>query len=237
MTVLNKLKVAVFSTGDELTLPGQPLEPGDIYESNSQVLIAMLARMGFDVLPMGIIPDTFADIEHALLQANENADAVISSGGVSVGDADHVKTVLEKLGQVGFWRIAMKPGKPFAFGQLTNSLFFGLPGNPVSAAVTFDQLVKPTLLAMAGTSETKRLPLTAITTTEIRKATGRMDFQRAIAQVNQAGVLQVTPLPAQGSGILSSISNANCYIILPAISTGHQAGASVTIELFDEVIG
>lgn len=235
--VLNKLKVAVFSTGDELTEPGQPLEPGAIYESNSQVLIAMLERMGFDVLAMGIIPDTLADIEQALIQADQNADAVISSGGVSVGDADHVKTVLEKLGQVDFWRIAMKPGKPFAFGQLANSLFFGLPGNPVSAAVTFDQLAKPALLAMAGAKETKPLRLTAIATKAIRKAPGRMDFQRAIAEVTPQGLLQVTPLPAQGSGILSSISKANCYLILSAENNGHPAGASVTIELFDEVIG
>lgn len=235
--VLRKLKVAVFSTGDELKLPGQSLNKGDIYESNSQVLVAMLRRLDVDVIPMGIIPDDLTAIEGAFTQADLQADAVISSGGVSVGEADYTKAVLDKLGNVDFWKVSMKPGKPFAFGQLANSVFFGLPGNPVSAAVTFQQLALPALIAMSGTDveDNKRIP--AIATEQIRKRPGRMDFQRGIASINNNGQLVVTPLSAQGSGILSSISKANCYIILAPENAGHFAGETVSIELFDNIIG
>lgn len=235
--VLRKLKVAVFSTGDELKLPGQPLANGDIYESNSQVLVSMLNRLGVDVISMGIIPDEIAAIEQAFNKANELADAVISSGGVSVGEADYTKAVLDKLGKVDFWKVAMKPGKPFAFGHLSNSVFFGLPGNPVSAAVTFHQLALPTLKVMSGTTEKSRPYISVPTTAKIRKRPGRMDFQRGIAKVNELGQMQVTPLSAQGSGILSSISKANCYIILDRDNAGHEAGEQVSIELFDHIIG
>jgi len=235
--VLRKLKVAVFSTGDELKLPGQPLTQGDIYESNSQVLVAMLTRLGVDVIPMGIIPDTFEAIKQAFTQADEQADAVISSGGVSVGEADYTKDVLDELGQVDFWKVAMKPGKPFAFGQLPNSFFFGLPGNPVSATVTFHQLAKPALMTMAGSAVNEAPKLQAIVTDKIKKKPGRMDFQRGIAAINEQGQLYVTPLSAQGSGILSSISRANCYIVLAQDNAGHQAGDTVSVELFDHVIG
>lgn len=235
--VLRKLKVAVFSTGDELKLPGQPLANGDIYESNSQVLVSMLNRLGVEVIAMGIIPDERAAIEQAFNKANELADAVISSGGVSVGEADYTKTVLDKLGKVDFWKVAMKPGKPFAFGHLSNSVFFGLPGNPVSAAVTFHQLALPTLKAMSGTTEEKRPYISVPTTAKIKKRPGRMDFQRGITNVNELGQMQVTPLSAQGSGILSSISKANCYIILDRNNAGHEAGELVSIELFDHIIG
>ena len=235
--VYRKLKVAVFSTGDELKLPGQPLSTGDIYESNSQVLVAMLNRMGVEVIPMGIIPDSLEAITEAFTKADLSADAVISSGGVSVGEADYTKEVLDNLGQVDFWKVAMKPGKPFAYGKLPNSVFFGLPGNPVSATVTFHQLALPALAAMSGSPAVQTKKVIAVVTDKVKKKPGRMDFQRGVATLNEQGQMQVTPLSAQGSGILSSISKANCYIILEQDNAGHSAGDSVTIELFDHIIG
>ena len=235
--VFRKLKIALLSTGNELKHPSQTLSEGDIYESNSHVLNAMIKRMGFDVLPLGIIPDSPEQIEQAFNTANKEADVVISTGGVSVGEADYTKEVLEQLGQVDFWKVAIKPGKPFAFGHLSESTFFGLPGNPVSAAVTFHQLTKPTLLMLSGAKPSVPLILSATLTQKIRKKAGRMDFQRGIASINEQGQLQVTPLSAQGSGILSSISKANCYIILAAENTGLEVGELAQIELFDDVIG
>jgi molybdopterin molybdotransferase len=234
--VFRKLKVAVLSTGDELKMPGQPLQEGDIYESNSQILIAMLQRLNMSVIPLGIIKDDKTAITNAFIKANREADVVISSGGVSVGDADYTKEVLSEIGTVDFWKVAIKPGKPFAFGKLDNSVFFGLPGNPVSAAVTFHQLAVPALRYMAGANATANTQLNATTTSKINKKAGRMDFQRGVMSVSEQGNLQVTPLPAQGSGILSSISRANCYIILAQENQGHQAGDIVTIELFDSII-
>lgn len=235
--VFKKLTVAVFSTGDELKLPGQILTEGDIYESNSQVLTAMLQRMNIDVIPMGIIPDDKDAIAKAFIHANNIADAVISSGGVSVGDADYTKEVLDELGHIDFWKVAMKPGKPFAFGRLSKSVFFGLPGNPVSATVTFHQLVKPALQIMSGMKATNKQLLTAKSTQAIRKKPGRMDFQRGTTSVDENGLLLVTPLSNQGSGILSSISRANCYIVLSQECNGIKIGEQVNIELFDDIVG
>lgn len=234
--VYRKLKVAVFSTGDELKSPGQTLSTGDIYESNRYVLIAMLERMNLEVIDMGIISDDKALITQAFIDADKNADAVISSGGVSVGDADYTKEVLDELGDIGFWKVAMKPGKPFAFGQLPNSIFFGLPGNPVSATVTFHQLAAPALMQMSGSSAPTALSVAAITTDRIRKRPGRMDFQRGIAELNAQGQLTVTPLGNQGSGILSSLSKANCYIVLAQENGGYNQGESVEIQLFDQLL-
>ena len=235
--VIRKLKVAIFSTGDELKMPGQTLLPGDIYESNSQVVIGLLNRMGFEVLDLGIIPDDYAQIKHAFLTADQQADAVISSGGVSVGDADYTKDCLDELGNIGFWKVAMKPGKPFAFGKLPNSVFFGLPGNPVSATVTFHKLALPALLKMSAAPAQPALTLTAKVTQTLKKKPGRMDFQRGTVVNNEAGELLVTPAPSQGSGILSSLSNANCYIVLGQDSGDVPAGGDVVVELFDHLLG
>jgi len=235
--VLRKVKVAVFSTGDELKRPGQVINPGDIYESNSQVIIAMLKRMALEVIDLGIIADNKQAIKHAFLSANEQADAVISSGGVSVGDADYTKEVLEELGDINFWKVAMKPGKPFAFGQLPSSFFFGLPGNPVSATVTLHQLAKPAIEVLSGIKPKAAIKLNAITQAKINKRPGRMDFQRGYLTITEQGDIHVVPLTAQGSGILSSLSNANCYIILSQDSVGYNAGEQVQVEMFDSVIG
>ncbi|TLU62003.1 molybdopterin molybdotransferase MoeA [Thalassotalea litorea] len=237
VSVYRKPKVAVFSTGDELKSPGDTLNDGDIYESNRHAIIAMLKRVNVDIIDFGIIADDMVKIRDAFNQANEMADAVISSGGVSVGDADYTKDVLDELGHIEFWKVAMKPGKPFAFGQLPNSVFFGLPGNPVSATVTFHQLVVPALTKMSGAKPVKTLTLKAITKMAIKKRPGRMDFQRGFAAVDDDGSLVVTPLSHQGSGVLSSMSKANCYIVLGQQHPGCEQGAQVDVQLFDHVLG
>ncbi|GHE91724.1 molybdopterin molybdotransferase MoeA [Thalassotalea profundi] len=235
--VFRKPVIAVFSTGDELKSASDTLSLGDIYESNRHVLIAMLKRLHVEVLDLGIIADDKTKIREAFTIANTKADAVVSSGGVSVGDADYTKEVLNELGSISFWKIAMKPGKPFAFGKLANSIFFGLPGNPVSASVTFHQLAIPAIQKMSGQSLKKPIKLIAKTTDIIKKHPGRMDFQRGTAFTAENNTLNVTPLSHQGSGVLSSMSRANCYIILPQQHQGCNAGEYVEIELFDHIIG
>ncbi len=234
--VYRKLNVALIATGDELKLPGQALTEGDIYESNSFVLAAMLEKLNVNVIDFGVIEDDFEAIKAAFEQADQQADAVISSGGVSVGDADYTKTVLDELGEIGFWKLAMKPGKPFAFGKLSNSIFFGLPGNPVSALVTFHQLALHALTKLQHALPIIRTHLQVKTTTDLRKAPGRLDFQRGVLSINEQGENVVTSTGSQGSGILSSLSKANCYIVLPSEQGKVSAGEKVTVQLFDQYI-
>ncbi|MFD2164909.1 gephyrin-like molybdotransferase Glp [Thalassotalea euphylliae] len=236
VTVQRALKVALIATGDELKSPGQELTDGDIYESNRYFLKALLEQFGADVLDFGIIPDVPEQIEQAFQDANEQADVLITSGGVSVGEADFTKDVLEKLGDIGFWKIAMKPGKPFAFGRLSKAMFFGLPGNPVSALVTFYQLVLPNLYAMLGTSMPPRVKLNAIAGDILRKSPGRTDFQRGVYGIDESGQLVVKSTGAQGSGILTSIAKANCFVILEKERGRVEVGEQVTIELFDQYL-
>ena len=234
--VYRKLKVALIATGDELKLPGQVLNSGDIYESNSFVLRAMLEKLHIEVIEFGIIEDDYNAIKAAFVSADKQADAVISSGGVSVGDADYTKTVLDDLGEIGFWKIAMKPGKPFAFGKLPNSVFFGLPGNPVSALVTFHQLALVALTKMQNAQALKRTHLTVKCVSDLRKSPGRLDFQRGVLSVNEQGENVVESTGSQGSGILSSLASANCFIVLPAEQGKVNAGERVTVQLFDQFI-
>ncbi len=234
--VFRKLKVALIATGDELKLPGQALESGDIYESNSFVLAAMLNKLHVEVINFGIIGDDLAAITAAFVSADEQADAVISSGGVSVGDADYTKTVLDDLGEIAFWKIAMKPGKPFAFGKLKNSVFFGLPGNPVSALVTFHQLALVALIKMQNAQALKRTHIKVKCSTALKKSPGRMDFQRGILSVNEQGETVVASTGSQGSGILSSLAKANCFIILASEQGKLAAGEMVEVQLFDEFL-
>jgi len=234
--VFRKLKVALIATGDELKLPGQALESGDIHESNSFVLAAMLNKLHVEVINFGIIEDDLAAITAAFVSADEQADAVISSGGVSVGDADYTKTVLDDLGEIAFWKIAMKPGKPFAFGKLKNSVFFGLPGNPVSALVTFHQLALVALTKMQNAQALKRTHIKVKCCTALKKSPGRMDFQRGILSVNEHGETVVASTGSQGSGILSSLAKANCFIILASEQGKLAAGEMVEVQLFDEFL-
>lgn len=236
VNVYRKVKVALIATGDELKLPGQALNSGDIYESNSFVLRGMLDKLHIDVIDFGVIEDDFDSIKAAFISADNQADAVISSGGVSVGDADYTKTVLDDLGEIGFWKIAMKPGKPFAFGKLSNSVFFGLPGNPVSALVTFHQLAIVALTKMQNSEALKRTNLQVKCVSDLNKSTGRLDFQRGVLSVNEQGENVVESTGSQGSGILSSLARANCFIVLPVEQGKVKAGEMVTVQLFDQYI-
>jgi len=234
--VIRQLKVALISTGDELKKPGKSLTEGDIYESNSYFLRGLLTKLNIDVIDFGIIEDDRNAIEKAFKEADKLADAVISSGGVSVGDADYTKTVLEDLGNISFWKIAMKPGKPFAFGKLPQSVFFGLPGNPVSALVTAHQLALPALIKMQNAQPYKRITIKAKAANDLKKSPGRLDFQRGILAVNDQGETVVHSTGSQGSGILSSVGKANCYIVLSACQGKVKRGEMVTVELFDQYL-
>lgn len=231
LQVYKRLKVAVFSTGDELVLPGQTCQPHQLYDSNRYVLHAMLEQLGFEVINLGLIPDDPAHIAATFEQAATQAHAIICSGGVSVGDADYTKQVIDELGQVGFWKVAMKPGKPFAFGTLKDRYFFGLPGNPVSATVTFMQLAQPALEHLSGQLVTQYQPTLfhAIAAEPLKKRPGRADFQRGIVRYEQ-GENRVYSTGQQGSGMLSSLVEANCLIHLTAEQGSVQTGDSVLIE-------
>jgi molybdopterin molybdotransferase len=234
--VIRRLTVALISTGDELKPPGTELLEGNIYESNSFALAGILEKMNVKVLNFGVIADDEQLIKEAFEQADQQADAIISSGGVSVGDADFTKMVLEQLGDISFWKIAMKPGKPFAFGQLPNSVFFGLPGNPVSAMVTAHVLAIPALLKMQSCNNKDAVTLMVKTKTPLKKAPGRVDFQRGVLSTDEAGDMLVQSTGSQGSGILTSLATANCYIVLPSQQGKVEAGELVKVQLFDHYI-
>lgn len=234
-TVKRRLKVAVLSTGDELTPPGEPLKDGHIYDSNRYGLIAILQRLNVEILDLGLIPDQPDAIRAGLERAGSEADAVVSSGGVSVGDADYVKDILGELGEIGFWKVAIKPGKPFAFGHLGNAVFFGLPGNPVSSMVTLHQLALPILRTMAGEAPEPPLALTAKAASGYKKRPGRQDFQRATLRCID-GENQIDSNGAQGSGVLTSFLGANAYAVLEAERGKVEEGESVTVIPFDRFI-
>ena len=230
--VKRRLRVAFFSTGDELKSLGEPLEKGQIYDSNRYTLHGMLARLGVDILDMGVIRDDRDAVRQAFVDAAAQADVVFTTGGVSVGEADFVKQTLDELGQVDFWRIAMKPGKPLAFGKVGNAVFFGLPGNPVSVMATFYQFAQPALQKMMGMTETQPLTLHLPSAVDLKKAPGRLEYQRGILQPDATGNLQVTSTGRQGSHVLSSMSRSNCFIILPAECAGVKAGDLVEVQPF-----
>ncbi|MBZ6074287.1 molybdopterin molybdotransferase MoeA [Aeromonas schubertii] len=233
--VLRPLKVALLSTGDELKPVGTPLAHGEIYDSNRYGVRAMLERLQVEILDLGIIPDDPEQLRAAFLRARREADALITSGGVSVGEADYTKQLLEELGKIGFWKLAIKPGKPFAFGRLEQTWFFGLPGNPVSAMVTFDQLVRPALARLAGETVRPPLRLTATAAEGLKKAPGRLDFQRGILESTPTGLV-VRSTGSQDSGVFSSLSRANCYIVLERERGQVAAGESVTVEPFGSLL-
>ena len=230
--VVRRLRVAFFSTGDELRSIGETLSDGAIYDSNRYTLYGMLERMGADIIDMGVIKDDRDALEEAFSIAAANADVLITSGGVSVGEADYIKEILAKLGQVDFWKVAIKPGRPLAFGQVGNAVFFGLPGNPVSVMVTFYEFVQPALRKMIGEDGAGILSLRARCDSRLKKRPGRVEYQRGILQKDQDGNLVVVKTGAQGSGILRSMSQANCFIILPIDSSGVEPGDFVDIQPF-----
>ncbi|MDA5316914.1 bifunctional molybdopterin-guanine dinucleotide biosynthesis adaptor protein MobB/molybdopterin molybdotransferase MoeA [Vibrio cholerae] len=223
------LKVAIFSTGDEVQAPGGDIEPNSIFDSNRFTLTGLLKQLGCQVIDLGIIEDDEAKMMQVLEQAAKEADVVITSGGVSVGDADFIKSALEKLGQIDFWRINMRPGRPLAFGQIAGKPFFGLPGNPVAVMVSFINFVEPALRKMQGEQGWQPLKVNAIALEDLRSRQGRTEFSRGVYAFNAQGQLTVRTTGKQGSGILRSMSEANCLIeIAPAIDTV-KVGESVTI--------
>ncbi|HHF2881727.1 TPA: bifunctional molybdopterin-guanine dinucleotide biosynthesis adaptor protein MobB/molybdopterin molybdotransferase MoeA [Vibrio diabolicus] len=227
--VFRKLKVAVFSTGDEVQAPGTEQKANSIYDSNRFTIMGMLEKLGCEILDFGILEDNEQLMIEALENASAQADVVVTSGGVSVGDADYIKLALDKLGQIDFWRINMRPGRPLAFGQINNKPFFGLPGNPVAVMVSFINFVEPALRKMQGEQGWKPLKVNAIATENLRSRQGRTEFSRGIYELDDTGRLTVRTTGKQGSGILRSMSEANCLIeISPAIDTV-KAGESVTI--------
>lgn len=235
--VVRKLKVAVFSTGDELQPVGQPLQAGQIYDTNRFAVRLMLEQLGCETLDLGIIRDDQNALRAAFEQADRQADVVISSGGVSVGEADYTKQMLDELGEVGFWKLAIKPGKPFAFGKLKQAWFCGLPGNPVSAALTFYQLVQPLLAKLAGHSDWHLPPrLQARALTPLKKAPGRLDFQRGVFSSNARGELEVSTTGHQGSHVFSSFSQGNCFIVLERERGSVAVGEKVDIEPFNALL-
>jgi len=234
--VIRRLRVAFFSTGDELRGVGEVLGDGQIYDSNRYTLHSMLIRFGAEPLDMGVIPDNREAIRAALLQASAQSDVLITSGGVSVGEADYVKECLNELGEVNFWKIAMKPGRPLAFGKIRQCHFFGLPGNPVSAMVTFYQFVLPALKKLCGQFHEPAPLFEARVTTPLKKSPGRVEFQRGIMETDKNGQLIVRSSGEQGSGILSSMSKANCFIILPMDCGNIEANSLVKIQPFAGLI-
>lgn len=230
--IKRKLRVAFFSTGDELRAIGEQLDEGSVYDSNRYTLFGMLTRLGCDLLDMGVIRDKREDVEEAFLAAAEIADVIITSGGVSVGEADFVKETIEKLGKVEFWKVAMKPGRPLAFGRVKNACFFGLPGNPVSVMVTFYQFVQPALRKLMGENQTDVMTMKVPSVSKLKKRPGRLEYQRGIMERNEQGELVVRKTGAQGSGILSSMSQANCFIILSIESSTVEPGSLVDVQPF-----
>lgn len=238
--VFHKVKVAVLSTGDELVSVGEKLGEGQIYDTNRFTVRLMLEKLGCEILDFGTLPDNPETFEKAFIEAQNRADILITSGGVSVGEADFTKDVLEKLGKISFWKIAMKPGKPFAFGKLENAWFFGLPGNPVSALVTFYQLVQPALLKLLGYDNEKIAnfspKLTAYAAVPMKKAVGRQDFQRGFFYADENGQLAVKTIGTQGSHIFSAFNESNCFIVLEQERGNIEVGEKVVIQPFNGLL-
>ena len=239
VSVRRKLKVAFFSTGDELVSVGKKLKAGEVYDSNRYTLWGMLERLGCDMIDLGVVRDDPKKLEAAFRKAAAGADAVVTSGGVSVGEADFTKQMMAKLGEVAFWKIAMRPGRPMAFGRIRgrgkSAYLFGLPGNPVAVMVTFYHFVRGALLHMAGRSDTELPLLRAKSQTAMRKKPGRTEYQRGILELKD-GEWTVRLTGAQGSGILRSMSEANCFVVLGHEQGSVAAGDYVEVMLMDGLV-
>ncbi|WP_019277665.1 molybdopterin molybdotransferase MoeA [Vibrio coralliilyticus] len=236
VTVVRKPRVAFFSTGDELKPLGEPLEAGQIYDSNRYGIKPLIENFGCEPVDLGIIPDCPEELKATFEKAQTLADVVVTSGGVSVGEADYTKDILEELGQIGFWKLAIKPGKPFAFGKLSTAWFCGLPGNPVSAVLTMYVLVQPMLAKLAGHAEWKAPEsIPATTRTAFKKAPGRTDYQRGVYTIED-GKFVVETTGNQSSGAFRSMSLANCFVVLERERGRVEVGETVNIQLFNSTL-
>jgi len=234
VAVRRRPRVAFFSTGDELCSVGTALKEGEVYDSNRYTLYGMLARLGADLIDMGVVRDDPAALERAFAQAAAVADAIVTSGGVSVGEADFTRELLGKLGEVLFWKIAMRPGRPMAFGRIGGAYFFGLPGNPVAVMVTFYEFVRDALLALSGRTDDFALPVVRVPCAcALRKKPGRTEYQRGIVARDGDGHWTVRVTGGQGSGVLRSMSEANCFIVLEHERGDVQPGDLVSVQLMD----
>ncbi len=242
LPVLRRLRVAYFSTGDEILSLGQPPREGAVYDSNRYTVFGLLTRLGCEVQDMGVVRDEPAALEAAFRAAATQADAIITSGGVSVGEADYTKAMMKQLGDVAFWRIAMRPGRPMAVGRIggesapSGAILFGLPGNPVAVMVTFLAFVRPALLRMMGCSAAPQPLLRARSTQAIRKKPGRTEYQRGIVRTLPDGSLCVATTGNQGSGVLSSMVQANGLIVLDHDQGNVAAGDEVSVMMFEGAI-
>ena len=236
VSVYRKVRVALFSTGDELRSLGTPLEGGEVYDSNRYTMWGVLTRLGCEIIDMGVVPDNPQALEAALKSASENADIILTSGGVSVGEADFIREMMARLGEVLFWKIAMKPGRPMAFGKIGNAWLFGLPGNPVAVMITFYQFVRQAILKLAGQSPVLPVMTFSVpTTVALKKNAGRTEFLRAKLTSGPNG-LEVSPAGAQGSGVLRSMSEANCLVILEHERGNIAAGEIVQVQPMDGLV-
>ena len=235
--IRRRVRVALLSTGDELRPTGMELDDGAVYDSNRATLAAMMERLGCDVMDMGIVADDPAELEATLKTAAENADAIITSGGVSVGVADYTKQVMANMGDVAFWSIRMRPGRPMAFGKIRSgnrsAILFGLPGNPVAVMVSFYFFVRDALLHMMGATHSPLVYVKAQAASNLSKRAGRTEFQRGVVTENADGGLTVRTTGEQGSGILRSMVEANCIIVLPEEREQVRAGEQVDIVLLE----
>ncbi len=236
IAVKRKVNIAFFSTGDELTSIGQTLKPGQIYDSNRYALHGLLKDESFAVADLGVIADNRQQLEKTLLSAAKTYDAIITTGGASVGDADYIEEILAQCGKVDFWKIAMKPGKPLAFGKIDDCFFFGLPGNPVSVVATFQKIVRPALQHLSGAPVTTDIQLKALSQTDLKKIPGRKEYQRGILSQLENGEFIVEAAGLQDSHHLSALSKANCYIVLDADCNGIKTGDQVIVEPFDHLL-
>lgn len=249
LSVRRKLRVAILSSGNELRSLNQALDSGSVYDSNRYSLIGLLTRLNLEIIDCGIVQDDPIALKEAFSAATLKADVLISSGGVSAGEADFTKQVLQELGDIGFWQIAMRPGRPMAFGLLkpilnspnpqetqSSTLFFGLPGNPVAVMVTFYQFVRAALLQLNGATQTTIPALQVRAGEAIRKKPGRTEFQRGIVTLDDTGQTSVRTTGSQGAGILRSMSEANCFIVLPAEQGNIEVGDLVTVEIFEGLL-
>jgi molybdopterin molybdotransferase len=236
VAVRRRLRVAYFSTGDEILSLGEAPREGAVYDSNRYTVFGLLTRLGCEVIDLGVVHDDPAQLEAAFQRAASQADAIITSGGVSVGEADYTKLMMKKLGDVAFWKIAMRPGRPMAVGRIGRSILFGLPGNPVAVMVTFLAFVRPALLRMMGSTQAAAPLLKARSLLPLRKKPGRTEYQRGIVSQTSDGALQVSAIGNQGSGVLSSMVQANGLIVLHHNQSHVGAGDEVDVMMFEGVL-